>query len=344
MDWRSLTQVKELGWFVTNLPALATDLLLFFDDGWTMASIPAGKVPPMTRMYDDVTAARQRRVPCWSALLPASVQCHPSPLPPRDAGARTSARANTANSMRENGNSAGSIRTRTPLGTSNSSSSSKMNPLMLRLDGSAGPASAVYASCAPPALCTRGRTDDQQAMVDTILTAKERISIAVMDFIPASMGLWSSGPPVYWPALTDAVLQAVSSAGVTARLLVSKWQWSDPRMRPYLQALQSTAAVCAAGPVHSACQGSVEIKYYAVPGWNSTVGPTREFPGHSRVNHNKYIVSEHTANIATSNMAWSYFATTVGTSLNVQDKSVASALGAIFDRDWNSIYATTHFD
>lgn len=45
------------------------------------------------------------------------------------------------------------------------------------------------------------------------------------------------------------------------------------------------------------------------------------------------------ANIATSNMAWSYFATTVGTSLNVRDASVASSLEAIFNRDWNSIYA-----
>lgn len=38
-------------------------------------------------------------------------------------------------------------------------------------------------------------------------------------------------------------------------------------------------------------------------------------------------------------MAWSYFATTVGASINVEDEAVAHALEAIFDRDFSSEYA-----
>ena len=69
------------------------------------------------------------------------------------------------------------------------------------------------------------------------------------------------------------------------------------------------------------------------------MGSGRVWPGHSRVNHNKYIVTDTVANVATSNMAWSYFATTVGTSINIEDDGVAASLQAIFDRDWGSQYA-----
>ena len=158
---------------MNNAPALANDLLQFFDDGWTMATIPASAVQSLVRTYDDAAAVRKRQVPCWSPLLTtdADMSCNrSSPLPPRQ--------RNSSNSS--------------------SSSSSSARPLLLHLDGGKVPPSPVYTSCAPPALCTRGRTDDITAMVDTILTAKKRISIAVMDFIPGSMGLWSTGPPVYW--------------------------------------------------------------------------------------------------------------------------------------------------
>jgi phospholipase D3/4 len=72
---------------------------------------------------------------------------------------------------------------------------------------------------------------------------------------------------------------------------------------------------------------------------NDTVGSSRRWPGHARVNHNKYIVTDTVANIATSNMAWSYFATTVGASINIEDEKVAESLEQIFDRDWHSEYA-----
>ena len=89
----------------------------------------------------------------------------------------------------------------------------------------------------------------------------------------------------------------------------------------------------------SVCQGSLEVRTFAVPGWNDTLGAGRRWPGHSRVNHNKYIVTDSVANIATSNFAWSYFRTTVGTSLNVESAALAGGLMRVFDRDWDSKYA-----
>ena len=38
--------------------------------------------------------------------------------------------------------------------------------------------------------------------------------------------------------------------------------------------------------------GQLEIKLFMVPGWNSTSGSKRKFPGHTRVNHTKYIVTD----------------------------------------------------
>ena len=68
----------------------------------------------------------------------------------------------------------------------------------------------------------------------------------------------------------------------------------------------------------------------------------------------QYIVSDHVANIATSNMAWSYFRTTVGSSINVDGRTgqrgnessrdigmpqLVTQLRGVFERDWQSQYA-----
>jgi hypothetical protein len=56
--------------------------------------------------------------------------------------------------------------------------------------------------------------------------------------------------------------------------------------------------------------GQLEIKQFIVPGWDSTIGSRRKFPGHTRVNHTKYMVTDRRINIGTSNMTWDYFAST----------------------------------
>jgi phospholipase D3/4 len=85
--------------------------------------------------------------------------------------------------------------------------------------------------------------------------------------------------------------------------------------------------------------GQLEIKQFIVPGWNSTGGPHRQFPGHTRVNHTKYIVTDRRINIGTSNMTWDYFSSTAGSSFNTDHPSLVRTLQAVFDRDWASSYA-----
>ena len=305
MDFRSLSLVKELGILVHNAPTLATDLGMFFTDAWSVAGVETPS--EWTSLLYDEGALRSRMVPSWSPLL----QIDP----------------NTINTT-----------TKSPLPSS--TPATKVTPLKIQFNQDHS-ASSVFVSCSPLALCGGNararRTSDEVALVSTIKQSTTDIAIAVMDFVPGSMGIWAAGAPVYWPALVDAIVAVVNAKAVRARIMVSQWQWTDPTMMPYLKALSSMASVCKHALAQT-CQGSLEIRTFVVPGWNETVGVGRTFPGHSRVNHNKYIVSDSTANIATSNMAWSYFRTTVGTSINIESKSVAKELMAIFDRDWHSQY------
>jgi len=83
----------------------------------------------------------------------------------------------------------------------------------------------------------------------------------------------------------------------------------------------------------------LEIKWFIVPGWDGTSGPGRQYPGHTRVNHAKYIVTDRRINIGTSNMTWDYFASTAGSSFNADHPALVATLQAVFNRDWASSYA-----
>jgi hypothetical protein len=109
---------KELDVLLQHVPILATDLTRFFNDGWAMAQVPQADVKGLTATYFDQDALKERSLPCWSSLLPTTRRCN-SPLPP-----------------------------------ASSNISSKADPLMLHLHGAAAPASPVYVSCAPMALCS----------------------------------------------------------------------------------------------------------------------------------------------------------------------------------------------
>lgn len=142
---------------------------------------------------------------------------------------------------------------------------------------------------------------------------------------------------VWWPLLFDALLQAVTTKGIQARLLISKWAHTSAFIHPYLIALDQAAK--AARMNSNMIAGRLEIRRFIIPGWDSTLGHSRNFPGHSRVNHTKYIVTDRRINIGTSNMTWDYFTNTAGCSFNSDHPDLLQKLQEIFDRDWDSQYA-----
>jgi phospholipase D3/4 len=306
MDWKSLTQVKEMGAAVENCPQLAADVTKYFDGWCTFSELPASSV----EVFDPLVRV-DRLVPPWSALVPEARRAV-SPL----------------------------------AGEQYATAYNRQNPLPLELNGERG---GVFLTGCPDEVRGSGRTWDGEGIVETIHDARKSVCVSVMDFAP--VGLYtrkSAGPPVgeegvipnntpvWWPSLFDALLQGVLTRKIYVRILVSKWAHTSGLIEPYLRALQNAAD---AGRVDSyMIAGQLEIKQFIIPGWNSTNGSLRKYPGHTRVNHTKYIVTDRRINVGTSNMTWDYFASTAGSSFNANHSGLVRTLQSVFDRDWASSY------
>ena len=74
MDWKSISQVKEMGIAVEDCPELAADVGKYFEAWWAFSTL----APASVEVFDPV-AHIYRRVPPWSALVPAT-QRAASPL------------------------------------------------------------------------------------------------------------------------------------------------------------------------------------------------------------------------------------------------------------------------
>jgi phospholipase D3/4 len=306
MDWKSLMQVKEMGVAVEDCQELAADAIKYFNSWWAFSALS-----PTNQEAFDPAVRIDRRVPSWSSLVAASK------------------------------------RSQSPLAEEYTTAYSAHTPLRLELNGEQ---CGVFLSGCPQEVLGKGRTWDGEGLVHTIEDAKKSVCISVMDFAPAGLysrpsagppigdeGIIPTDTPVWWPLLTDALLSAVLTRKLYVRLLVSKWAHTSALIEPMLTALQNAADAGRADPFMSS--GQLEIKLFMVPGWNSTSGPNRKFPGHTRVNHTKYIVTDRRINIGTSNMTWDYFASTAGSSFNTDHSALVRTLQSVFDRDWASSYA-----
>ena len=300
MDWKSLTQVKEMGVVVEDCQELAADAIKYFDSWWAFSALS-----PATQDAFDPVARIDRRVPSWSSLVEAST------------------------------------RSQSPLADKYATEYCAHTPLQLELNGKQ---CGVFLSGCPQEVLGNARTWDGEGLVHTIDDAQKSVCISVMDFARPNEGppIGAEGriptdTPVWWPLLTNPLLSAVLTHKLYVRLLVSKWAHTSPLIEPMLRALQSAADAGRADPYMSS--GQLEIKLFMVPGWNSTTGSNRKYPGHTRVNHTKYVVTDRRINIGTSNMTWDYFASTAGSSFNTDQPELVRTLQAVFDRDWASSYA-----
>lgn len=304
-DWRSLAQVKELGVVVEDQPEITADVQSYFDLWWQFGALDE---PDSTLVYDPVVGI-ERRVPRWSSLLPADGRA-PWPFE--------------------------GVRLR--------SFGGRLDPRVFTHNGTTGSA---FVTGSPAELCLPGQTSDLEGLLHTMREAEDEICISVMVYSPIDRYMDDPGggeatpesepAPLWWPVFNDALLQAVIGRGVKVRLLVSRRIYTTPDSDHWLRALQQTAdALQARDGEHL---GRLEIKQFVMPGWDSTLGPERCFPGHSRVNHPKFVVTDRRLNIGTSNLGWSYFSCAAGTSLNTDHPDLVGQARIIFERDWDSPYA-----
>ncbi|KAH9315180.1 hypothetical protein KI387_023807 [Taxus chinensis] len=311
-DWKSLTQVKELGIYIVNCSTIAEKVGIYFDNLWALTSLNSSLY---TKTVWDNEWQVRRKVPCWSHFIHYRQRCK-SPLPSR---------------------------VETP-GVLGYPPLEYPHMLHVHLD-TPGRKNRTrdyssYLSFSPPELSFYRYQTDEQGWIDTIKSAhfKGTVRISTMDWLGQSQYMKQT---VYWPTLSSAISEVVLSKHATVKILVAYWAHFINNTEQYLQSLLYTNVICSSSS-DNRCSGKVDIKYYKVPGFNAT-GPAsvkgNVYPGYTRVNHGKYAMSDVRAHIGTSNLVWDYFYTTAGISFGSYDPSIVAQLTHIFDADWDSPYA-----
>ncbi|XP_073126840.1 uncharacterized protein [Henckelia pumila] len=316
-DWKSLTQVKELGVYLVGCPNIAKKVESYFDNLWKLAHLNSSAYTSLVR---DKTWQTIRKVPCWSHFLDEKERCS-SPLPKSVDIKHVIGYPELSDPDMFN------VTVRTP-GLYHSNSEPQFS----------------YLSFAPPELLFHKYQTDEQAWVDTIKSVGNggTVRISTMDWLGQSQYLAQT---VYWSSLSSAISEVVYAKHAKVQLLVAYWAHFINNTDQYLKDLLYTNTLCSSSR-YNKCSGKVEIKYYLVPGYNQTGPAIRKgsatgniYPGYTRVNHGKYAVSEVRAHIGTSNLIWDYFYTTAGVSFGTYNYAIVSQLQEIFDADWSSPYA-----
>uniref|UniRef100_A0A1E1WLW6 PLD phosphodiesterase domain-containing protein n=1 Tax=Pectinophora gossypiella TaxID=13191 RepID=A0A1E1WLW6_PECGO len=190
----------------------------------------------------------------------------------------------------------------------------------------------AYISSSPPPFNPLGRTNDADAIVSIIESAEEFVYISVMDYEPA---LVFAPRLQFWPKIDDAIRGAALDHRVRIRMLISWWKHSRTAEDYFLRSL---ASLSQAYP-----RVDIQVKRFVVP---ST--PEQDKIPFARVNHNKYMVTDKTAYIGTSNWSGDYFTDTAGVAFVFNDdrqfsgnltQDIRRDLQEVFERDWTSPYA-----
>ncbi|PAA88120.1 hypothetical protein BOX15_Mlig008000g1 [Macrostomum lignano] len=176
---------------------------------------------------------------------------------------------------------------------------------------------------------------DIDAIVSAILSARSYVHVAVMDY---EAELSDGHSHSYWGNIDNA-LRTAAFNGVKVRFLLSYWKHSNKFNELFLKSLT----------VLNTSSTFIEGKFFKVPIYTKE---QRSIP-YARVNHNKYMVTEDTAVICTSNWQGSYFTYTTGVAASITvlsesvsgfqhqqpQPSIVKQLQDVFWRDWTSEYA-----
>ncbi|CAI8599541.1 unnamed protein product [Vicia faba] len=316
-DWKSLTQVKEVGIYLVGCHGIAKKVEVYFNNLWKLASLNSSAY---TKTVMDHQWQVKRKVPCWSHFIKRRERCK-SPLPRYVETGHVSGYPILADPYMFEAS------TQTP-GSNYSTKLPQVN----------------YLSFAPPELSFGSYQSDEQAWIDTIKSVgiRETVRINTMDWLGQSQ---YTDQTIYWSSLSSAISEVVFSKHATVKILVAYWAHFINSTDDYLKYLHYTNTLCSSSK-YNKCSGKVEIKYYMVPGFNET-GPAYQnesstgniYPDFTRVNHGKYVVSNVRAHIGTNNLVWDYFYTTAGVSFGTYNTAIVSQLREIFEADWNSPYA-----
>ena len=209
------------------------------------------------------------------------------------------------------------------------------NPLNIKLNQI--PAG-VYITSSPLSFNPTGRTNDIDGLLSVIRKAKKFIYIAVMEY---SASFLYSKPKKFWSVIDNALKEAMIDRNVSIRLLASNWTHTRCSSIKFLKSLDSFS-------FYTNSKG-IEVKLMKVPIFSG-----QEKVPFSRVNHNKYMVTDNSVYIGTSNWSADYFVNSGGAAFiatfdsnnltkhlqsNQKVHNLQKKLKSIFLRDWYSKYS-----
>ncbi|KAK6158772.1 hypothetical protein DH2020_006086 [Rehmannia glutinosa] len=338
-DWKSLTQVKEVGIYLAGCPRIAREVEIYYDNLWKLAHLNSSAY---TKSVWDQPWQTVRKVPVG----------HIFSTEKKGAGMQV-IRYFFSISVPKNFSKLLVVISPLPKYVEVKHvtgypvlSDPDMFHVSIETPGrnySTSQPQSSYLSFAPPELLFGKYQTDEQAWVDTIKSVGNGATVRIntMDWLGQSQYMSQT---VYWSSLSSAVSEVVYSKNAKVKLLVAYWAHFINSTDKYLKSLLYANNLCSSSKYN--CRGKVEIKYYMVQGFNLT-GPAilngsttgNIYPGYTRVNHGKYAVSDVRAHIGTSNLIWDYFYSTAGVSFGTYNLAIVSQLQEIFDADWNSPYA-----
>ena len=181
----------------------------------------------------------------------------------------------------------------------------------------------MYPCYSPPQFNYGSGADCGDVLLSHIQSAERFINISLMDYSPTSLYQSHGGEPeVYWDKFDRALRQAAFD-GVEVNLLLSNWSMTFPLEVPYWRSIDKVP--------------NVNVHQFRMPA-------TSTQPELSRVNHNKFIVTDKVGYIGTSNWSQDYFQYFAGLGWTYIGKSgVHDLLSLIFNRDWSSSYSKPLF-
>ncbi|CAJ0582116.1 unnamed protein product, partial [Mesorhabditis spiculigera] len=191
----------------------------------------------------------------------------------------------------------------------------------------------TFVSSSPAGFNPKGREHDLASIVGVIRTANRTVSISVMDYLAQTIYLKSN---IFWAPIDDAIRDA-AFRGVHVRMLLSRWNHTKPEMDAYARSLLAFNGVLNATK-RPTDHGLIEVKHFVVPATKEQA----RIP-FARVNHAKFMVTEDVAYIGTSNWSGDYFINTAGVAVisrKAENGTIVEDLQAVFDRDWESEYAS----
>lgn len=212
------------------------------------------------------------------------------------------------------------------------------NPLNITLGGLDA---RLFLASSPPTFNGRhewtGRTDDIVGLLTVINKARKHIDISVMNYSPRTEFIW---PKKFWPKIDNALRRAASERRVRVRLLFSDWSHAKEEEIMWYKSLNAVQSPTLKG-------GGIHVKMFKVPAFDDF---QKTIP-YARVKHDKYMVTDNSLYIGTSNWAPDYFINTCGVSVVIWPQasqrsldshvsgSIIGNMRELFERDFSSEYS-----